>query len=528
MGNDAIIRKLYQKYFAQPTELLVKGEKGGTTIAVNEILSKASFFYERIRNALEYSEEHLLRKNAIARILSRRLFFQKKSEEVAESLILELIRARYLPNRTLSDKMIPIIAKTIHKYQRLLNTIEKNDGLQKRQKAFKWTIGIAASEIESQLADTHQDEAFATYMYEIFEKNLPEELKNIPKEELSIQLFIAIEQSLLKADKILISHRLLERYVPHWKHASNDTIEKMATCFENIRNALDAHFKHQRTDTLYRWTKKYTVLFLLLRDLLEKHEEDFANLLNDKQTLKEEIEAAYKRRAKIIRRKITRGVARSIIYIFFTKMLIALLLEIPYDRYVHGELALIPLEINIMFPPILMFILGITIRMPKKENLKKIQEVLPKMIYNDALALTPPKKLKRKTFFSIIFTTLYTLTYAVSFGGMIYVLSSFGFNTFSGALFLLFLCLASFLGFRLRQHVKEVSLIERRENIITLLVGFLTTPFLRVGNWISTKFSRINIFLFILDIIIEAPFQLIIEVLEQWFSYMKEKRDELS
>lgn len=520
------IRDLYQKYILfQP---LKHHNRNGETITVNDIVSKASFFYEKIRSALDYSEEHLLRKNAISRILSRRLFFQKKTKEVAESLILELIRARYLPNKTLPESLIGEVAKIIEKYHRLLNTIEKQHSARERQRRLKWVMGIAASEIEAELASPHKEEAIADHMYEIFLRNYPRDLPKDSRDPFYVMLYTAIQMSLLKADKSLITYRLFLKNFPEWKTAKTDYINHVAKNIGPIIETFDTYFKHKKTEELTRWAKKYTIIFIILRDLLEKHGEDFADLLNSKDRVEKEIKKVYDERLTTVRKKIRRGAVRSIIYIFFTKMLVALLLEIPYDRYVHDEINMLPLQINIGFPPLLMLFMGITIRFPKKENLEKIKSTLLNIIYDDKISLLPPKKDRKQGVVFFLLQILYLLSYGVSYGLIIYGLWYLGFNMFSGFLFVLFLSLASFLGFRLRQAVKEISFVERRDNIITTFIGFLTTPFLRVGNWISRKFSRINVFIFILDVLIEAPFQLIVEILEQWFSYMKEKRDELS
>lgn len=523
------MRAMYRKYFAPTSDLLAPPkEADARVIKVNDIVSKASFFYEKIRNALDYSEEHLLRKNAIARIISRRMFFQTETEDLAEALILELIRARYLPNERLSENIIPVIGRIIEKYHYFLDAIEQAYGTRKRQKMFKWIIRMAASEIESNLADTGKDEASVEFMYEIIMRNLPKELENIPKDQLAIQLYIAIQRSLLKADFTLITYRLFINNFPDWQQADKQYVDWIVKQIDNIYLTFSKHFKNKHTETLYRWTKRYHILFILLRDLLETHQKNFSKILNSKKLLEEEIEKAYKIRLSQVQKKIRRGIVRSIIFLFFTKTFIALLLEIPYDRYINGAVELFPLMVNIIFPPLLMFLMGITIRYPAKINLEKIDENIESIIYSDKISLKTPYKSRKKSFLSIFLSILYVLTYGISFGAIMYGLYRLEFNVFSGALFILFLSLASFLGFRIRNPIKEISFIERRENILTVFIGFLTTPFLRVGNWISSKFSRVNIFIFVLDVLIEAPFQLIVEILEQWFSYMKEKKDELS
>ena len=41
------------------------------------------------------------------------------------------------------------------------------------------------------------------------------------------------------------------------------------------------------------------------------------------------------------------------------------------------------------------------------------------------------------------------------------------------------------------------------------------------------RFAKINIFVFVLDFIIEAPLQILIEIVEDWAGYMKERKEEV-
>ena len=56
-------------------------------IKVHQVSSRIAFLYERIRNTVDYKEEHLLRKTAIERILKRRLMTEKNELDVAKFLI---------------------------------------------------------------------------------------------------------------------------------------------------------------------------------------------------------------------------------------------------------------------------------------------------------------------------------------------------------------------------------------------------------------------------------------------------------
>ena len=52
-------------------------------------------------------------------------------------------------------------------------------------------------------------------------------------------------------------------------------------------------------------------------------------------------------------------------------------------------------------------------------------------------------------------------------------------------------------------------------------------PIVAVGKWLTEKFSRINVFVFVLDFIIEAPFKIFVDIAEQWTKYVKERKEEI-
>ena len=107
------------------------------------------------------------------------------------------------------------------------------------------------------------------------------------------------------------------------------------------------------------------------------------------------------------------------------------------------------------------------------------------------------------------------------------VLSKLQFTWVSMVIFLLFLSLVSFFGIKLRMGVRELVIIDKKENIFASLLNLISLPFLRAGYWLSVKFQKINLLVFFFDFIIEAPFKIFIEVIEDWIAYLKEKKEEI-
>jgi hypothetical protein len=69
-------------------------------------------------------------------------------------------------------------------------------------------------------------------------------------------------------------------------------------------------------------------------------------------------------------------------------------------------------------------------------------------------------------------------------------------------------------------------LIEKT-SFFTPIVDFFFMPILSLGKVFSEGVSKLNFFTFIFDFIIEAPFKLIIEVIEEWISFVKQKKEEI-
>jgi hypothetical protein len=52
-------------------------------------------------------------------------------------------------------------------------------------------------------------------------------------------------------------------------------------------------------------------------------------------------------------------------------------------------------------------------------------------------------------------------------------------------------------------------------------------PMLAMGKFFSSELAKLNFFTFIFDILIEAPYKLIIEVVEEWISFTRTKKEEI-
>src|SRR5579883_1053234 len=74
-------------------------------ITVNRLVSEIASWYEKLRNSMELSDDSVILRNAIERILKRRLLLGGTGDKIAEPLLRELIWARYFPDNSLPERV---------------------------------------------------------------------------------------------------------------------------------------------------------------------------------------------------------------------------------------------------------------------------------------------------------------------------------------------------------------------------------------------------------------------------------------
>ena len=116
---DLDIKRLFQIVYTEKNNLN-KSKNKEANISVSTMGSKLAFFYEKLRNAVDYDDDYLLRKNAIKRILKRQILIEgvikkSESEDISSHLLTELIQAGYLPNNSIPEKKIYEIGEIIDK-----------------------------------------------------------------------------------------------------------------------------------------------------------------------------------------------------------------------------------------------------------------------------------------------------------------------------------------------------------------------------------------------------------------------------
>lgn len=500
----------------------------GETIQVNDLVRKAASVYEVVRNTLEYSEAHLLRRNAIRRILRRRLTDDMQVDVIAAELLQELIWARYLPNKEIPIARIGEAAAVLKKYVPLFEAAEVSHN---RKRLSAWLLDLLSTELEYMLVPPRREEALASFAYGTIKERVDwSEKVDVSEEEREMQLFIGMHRSLLKSNQATLRFRIFHLFYPNWSQADDALVTEIASHLSVVHQAVERQLFHPIGEIVTRMLRSKAVLFKVLHDVVMEDPEEFSTYAIDTAALEASVKKAAVKRYQTFRARLGRLVMRAVLFLFFTKLILAFIIELPYEVFILKETNYTPLLVNIAFHPLLLAVIGLTGTIPEKKNTELLLEGITGIVSGNQDSLDLKVKVKKpwaRGTVGFIFNLLYALTFVVSYGLITLFLLAIHFNVLSIALFLLFMSLVMFLGITIRRSRRELVIVPGKANIFMVIGDFFTLPIIRAGRWISIRTPRINVFLFFLDFIVEAPFKMAIQIIEGWLAFMKEKKEEI-
>lgn len=504
------------------SELAKHDAEDQPVVGVNEGLGVLAFAYEKVRNSVEYREEHVLLRAAIKRILKRRFGPMWNYEPVAPALVRELIWARYLANDSVPQQKVTVIDELLKKYAALYQGVAKMPAAAEWQ---DWLLGIAACDVEQTLVGGRRASyALAELMYQWLLNHLT--IVDLSEDDRAVQLYLAVHRTLLKSDRALLTYHLFLLNVPEWRTMSEEQATAAAADMAEWRQIIDAQLEHPQAQQLSRAIKPYTPPFLVWDQIVRRFSSNISQRWQDWPWVKSQVQEICQARYAELHSRVRRAIIRSMIYILLTKTVLALLLEVPYDRLVYGEVHWPQLIANVLVPPILMAILGLSIRTPGPRNTEAIANRIKHVLDDDAPAETIALS-RAQSSRAGGFSWFYSLTTLAIFGGLSWLLWRWDFSWLDIGLMLFFLCVVIFFAYRIRQIAHEFSVIRERENFFEATVTFLTLPFLQIGYRVSMEFGKVNLLAFFLDVLLEAPFKFILDVIEQWLDFVRRKQEEV-
>lgn len=473
--------------------------------------------YEQLRNAAENTEEHLLLQKAIRRFY-RQLFITRDETLLVQSgneLAVELTLAGYVANDSLTSAQVSEISTLAVTYYNAYVQLLKRRSLPIKQ-ATVWTLDILAVEVEAIVSDHSMERVFIEFAYSELSSMLnAKEIFGRDVDNFDAALYVAIHQALLKSNDAMIRAALLRRYAI--KISDLDA-------YLAFNKQLDELFDSDTTDKLRHIVDRQGAPLRILRRMMEEYTDLdtlLENRLNFLDKYEKQIELEYSRVAT----RINRAIVRSIIFLIITKFLIGIAIEVPYDYWAHGEIIWLPLIVNLFFPPIYMFALKATHQLPGHANTQALIDRIDAMLYGSAAPTIETRSRRRGT--SAVFSTVYVVTSLAIFGGLISGLLLLNFSLVHIGIFFIFLSAASFLGFRLSRLIRELEIVRSAQNGMTFVRDQLYLPFVVVGQWMSDKYSKVNVVSTVLDMLIELPLKTVLRLVRQWGAFIDERKDQI-
>ncbi len=500
---------------------------------ISETFGFVAYVYEKLRSAVEYRGEHVLRRATIERTLNRLFWLEKSPEEKAELLVKELTWSRFLANETLPRSKLKELTLIVYKYQYLLSQTEEFSSPPGEHTDWTtWLLGVASTEIEETISPSYLRTVLAPLMFAWLKNNFSWDTEALSDEDREIQLFIAAQRALAKSDQPILRYRLLLLLQPEWKTASTpaqqsqlaQTLPQLVVQIENLLN-------YSQRNLVFRFVRHFTPVFVILNEILINNPKPQTVIKSPELLTKATTEVADNRYSRL-QQQISNAIMRSVIYLLITKVLLALIIELPYEHYLLGEIQYIPLTINLLTPPGLMLVIGLSIRVPGEGNTQRILKQLKRLLYQTQekhkpltaqLTLSVRQK-KLNQYFSIFYFILFSV--------LIYLFASFllqvvGYNYISLLIFFMFMSLVLLFGYRVKWESQELTVAKDSGGIITHVVSVLTMPFISLGAWLSAGLAQINIFMFILDVIIDAPLKALVGAVEEWSQFLRRKEAEV-
>lgn len=501
----------------------------GPFLEVQSVATGLATMYERLRNTLDFRDEHLIRVYAIRRILKRRLIRGAQANDVVLPLLQELVRGGYVPATSIPETALPHYEDVLTKYIQLFIVLHRLHDGHIDTKITDWIFILAANELDELLVPVPAQARVVEQCIALLDQENILRNWDLPEEEKHRQIIIAVHRMVLKYNNELITWKLFKEYFSDWQKKSTlATVQSVAEQLLHAKAVMEDALHLPAADRLSRAIKPVaTTLWLLHETLLE--DDDRAYTIRIPELLREHLAETVHERYGSTRSRLARALWRSLIYILLTKMALALFIEVPADKLLTGSVNIVNLSINIAVPILMLLIFGLSVRIPGEKNTDEIQNIAERIVYEGKTGLDPLRAPRAyRVFLSRLFNTVYAILYLVTFGAIVTLLLSFHFTPVGIFLFLFFLSVVSFFGFRLREQAQELIVTKGQERFIVFLIVLFFLPILSAGRWIAQQSAKINLFLYFFDLFIEAPLQAFIEFFDKFTGFVREKKEDVT
>lgn len=474
-----------------------------TSEASNGFVETLARVYERARNALEYRADNLVRRAAIERILKRIMLLTHDPGEITEHLLTELRWAKYISSAEMKSATQDTLKKILTKYVSYKGIVPH-----------EWLVKIASAEIEEIFNLNIDYKQFTFYAFQVIRQKV-----QIQDENLDLLIYYATDKIYAGSDDEQVAYHILGL-------AGTDvTREKFEEAWKLFNTAKSSKILSK----IYKFVRRQMPPMVLLRDIYFYEPSKFKELLKNREKFDVQASEVLTTQLEQMSGKISTAGIRSVIYVFLTKMILAFGVEVPFEIFWLGHLNTLPLALNMIFPPVLMWLTTTQIKLPsKKEQTALIERTWYVLDHFDFLSSEEDvlRNSGEESHGSLywIFTILYTALFIGIFWIIYYLLGRIGYTLFSELIFIFFLTVIAFFAYRISQIAKVYSWKPIKSG--ATFMEIVSLPILAIGSRLSQGLSHLNFLAFAFDFILEAPFKIILGFVDDWVQFLSAKREE--
>jgi hypothetical protein len=486
------------------------------------ITQKAANLYEKLRNAVDYSEQGQIRRRAIERLLKRQIIFQS-GNDIGKNLLEELITSGYIDSSMgtiMCAKNIDLIVK---KYSLLTASQEGNTSFK------NWVRSMAAIEIYRFMFPNAFDQKAVETWIEILKSSFVVD-SSIEEVRYTRSLYFASLQTLLEQSDPELQFAAFKKDFTEWFLITEQTVDQQVPSLSDsileFTKSIDAYVQDPLVWYISKKIKNSRISFDLIKEVIEQKDSSAESILSDEKLTEQQISSVLPPRYTRLIKSIKENGRRALLYILCTKVVIALIIEVPLDKYFIGHIDYTALAFNIIVPPLLLwFILSRSFKLDGA-NTKRIVSSATSMIKGEYKPITLPAS-AAVTEVSIGAIAFNGFFYAITFSIIIGLLVSLNFHAVSIILFLMFLALVSYFGNRVRSSASRWHNDDYKKNTLSHIATLFVFPIRRLGKWLSESFSTFNFFVFFLDMIIETPFKLVLSEFNVVMNFVRDKAEDV-
>ena len=539
------LRPAIERLAVSYAEGLSTGNHNVTPLHVDEMASRIAKFYEMVRKVIDWKEDSVLRRSAIERIL-KRLLFPKISGvtfngtidtyKFAYIITIDLIRGGHLPNDEVAQESVTTVDLALKKYLYVLSnatfTSSEIFPIKRKINFATFLIELAACEIEEILTNPIKERALLHTMTD----QLNERISVIPAGNMSdddkkTQVFIATCRTLYDLDDPFILYQLLKFAYPSWATNSQEMLDKLAKDIPTIWEKSDHVLRHQLSKQFYTICEHIDTIYTLLGDIMDQYKSTSKKLLADlgnKELITKHLSHAYDVRYASLKSRLVRLAIFSTLSVFLSNWATFFIIEVPLAKLFYEGFNFFTAFMDFLIPTVVMFILVIIIRPPGKQNLTIVLQKAYQLLYKEEknILFEVHAISRRNPLFTLIVGTLYTMTSFLFLGFIAWIfyitglpITSVAFDTFT-------IALTVFAAVLIRNKARELN-VDDKTSVWEFFLDMFSVPIAKIGSFLAKKWKEYNIIAILFTFLIETPFVVVVDFIESWSQYLKERRSEL-